>query len=221
MKDFELGGDPFKQICVSYRDQLRIISVDDARRESCILRWQAMEESIESSRYVIELGCGYGYNLYALHDYHTPGPAYIGGEYSKNAVELAGTFTGKGVDVIEFNFLDPDSYKFLDDLDGPITIFTCHAIEQLSLNSVFLQALFERQDQIRDVFHFEPIYGFESTTLLGMMRKRYTEINGYNRNLLFDLQAVWEDRIKIVSASLDMFGMNPLNPTSVIHWRFK
>ena len=217
LKRFELGDDSEKRICVSYGDDLCAITVDDARREMCILRRKAMEESLKTSRYVIELGCGYGYNLHVLQTCCTDYPAYIGGEYSGNAVELGSHFVG--FDVIKFDFLDPDSYTFLDDLDGPITIFTCHAIEQLKTVTPVLDALTLRKDKIQDVFHFEPLNGPRVPDLLNIMRQRYTELNGYNRDLIFQLDKRDDINVKVIQ--LNLFGMNPLNPTSIIHWRFR
>jgi hypothetical protein len=50
------------------------------------------------------------------------------------------------------------------------------------------------------------------------MRRRYVEANDYNRDLLSALQA--RSFVRIVETRDDVVGLNPFNPTSVIHWQF-
>jgi hypothetical protein len=58
----------------------------------------------------------------------------------------------------------------------------------------------------------------ERRSLIGLLRNRYTQMNNYNTNLLECLQ---KDReIKIVSFAPDVYGINPLNPTSILLWKF-
>ncbi len=214
----ELGGEPDKEICVSVGDDLSITTVAKAQRRMDALLYSEMCSAITKAKTVVELGCGYGYNLRNLWE-NEQRPWYAGGELSPNAVKLSKSFTPR---VVEFNFLDPEAYSFLDDFDAPIVVFTCHAVEQIPTNSVLLDALCARLDMISDVFHFEPVpYLYDDLSLLGLLRKRYSKMNGYNQNLGFDLVGAWGDRIKVVSRKPNVFGVNPLNPTSVIHWRFK
>ncbi len=217
VRNFERGNDLAKKICVSYRNELKEHTTYLAQCAMTDLIWESLGDTIENCANVVELGCGYGFNLEIISSRY-PNPKYFGGEYSKNAVELAQSIHKHTV--VEFDFLDPNSYSFLDNLDGPITVFTCHAIEQLPTVKPVLDALSKRKDKIKDVFHFEPsTYKTESAGLLGMLRRRYIELNGYNQDLLSEI--VQRNDIEIVSHDLNVFGMNPLNPTSVVHWRFK
>jgi hypothetical protein len=52
------------------------------------------------------------------------------------------------------------------------------------------------------------------------MRRRYIEINDYNRNLVTVLEAAEkEGRIRILTQSPNLFGRNPLLPASLIAWK--
>jgi len=76
------GGDV---ICVSREGQLFLTSLDNylALEDSIIVN--ALAESISAATVVVELGCGYGYNLSILKDAY-PGRVWIGGEYSQNGL---------------------------------------------------------------------------------------------------------------------------------------
>lgn len=71
------------------------------------------------------------------------------------------------------------------------------------------------------VVHIEPLYEqCDSRTLLGMMQRRYIEMNDYNRNLLTLLQHFErEGRIHILEVSKPLFGNNPFLVASIVAWR--
>jgi hypothetical protein len=70
------------------------------------------------------------------------------------------------------------------------------------------------------VVHVEPLYEHcDPATLLGLLRRRYIEMNGYNRNLLTMLrQLESEGSVRIIQESVAAFGPNPLLAASVIAW---
>lgn len=71
------------------------------------------------------------------------------------------------------------------------------------------------------VIHIEPCYEHcEGKTLLGLMRRRYIEVNDYNTNLVTVLHQQ-RDRgvIEILEERPAVFGSNPLLAASVIVWR--
>ncbi len=58
--------------------------------------------------------------------------------------------------------------------------------------------------------------------MLGLMQRRYVEINGYNTNLLSVLHKHRDDgKIDILVETPQIFGMNPFLPVSVLAWRPK
>ena len=169
---------------------------------------------------VVELGAGFGYNLHLLSKISKKNVEYLGGEYSRNAVTLAAkVFEGRAnISVEHFNFYDED-YAILKKIDRPIVLFTAHAIEQIPDISNMFKVLSKYRKKIRSVVHLEPLYSTDKSTLLGLMRQRYAEVNDYSRNLLPLLEKT--SGIKITSVKRDVMGGSPLNPTSVIKWHYR
>lgn len=160
-----------------------------------------------ASENICELGCGYGYNL-GLTD-----KKGYGGEYSVNAVKIAKKI---GLDVSEFNYYTESDYGFLRPNS---TIFTTHSIEQIPDATVIIDNLTRHKSKINYVVHFEPTIINERSSLLGLMRNRYMQLNDYNKNLLYVLKD--RDDIEILELETDIFGLVPLNTTNLIIWRFK
>jgi hypothetical protein len=66
------------------------------------------------------------------------------------------------------------------------------------------------------VFHFEPMFELHGPSLVGLMRKRYCELNDYSRDLLSNLKAT--PNICLDSVEGNVWGFNPFNPTSILKW---
>jgi hypothetical protein len=219
VKQFEFGLDPSQEICVSSSGEILCVSLREARTRYYQFLRDTMCAQIEGCKTVVELGAGYGYNLWMLKKYSND-KSFWGAEYSDNAVRIAQRLyrDDSQISVVNFNFYDPETYGFLDKITPPIIVFTSHAIEQLPHSAVVLDNLIRWREKIEAVFHFEPVYELLDETLLGLMRRRYTQINDYNRDLLSELQK--RSWIRIKEQHADGFGLNPLNPTSVICWEF-
>lgn len=220
IKQFEFGSTPERSICISLGDDLHELSVKEARSMYYDLLSEALAAEIESSNSVVELGAGYGYNLWMLRQ-RFGGKSFFGGEYSANATKIASRLYAAvdGIAVREFNFYALESYRFLSNLKPPILIFTSHAVEQIPRVAPLLDNLMLYRDLIGSVFHFEPLHGKPGKDLLQLLRHRYTETNDYNRDLLPELEA--RRNVEIVSIREKVYGMNPLNPSSVLHWKFR
>lgn len=205
-------------VCVSRGDQLFTASLSEARDAYYELLAQHLEPELAAVNNVVELGCGYGFNLWWLSK-RFPGKRWHGGEYSRNAVELAQRLYGAGNEIAihQFNFYDA-TYAILDAIAGPMVIFTSHAIEQLPSAQCVMAALAGHRRRIAAVVHFEPGYEAHRDGLLGLMRRRYAEINDYNRDLVGLLAGA--SNVQITALEPDAFGLNPLNPTTVIRWQF-
>lgn len=219
LRGFDIG-DPEQIICVSHHSRLWEMSQHDARERYARIVTQALQDVMNTAATVIELGCGYGYNMWRLrHDY--PDHRFVGGEYSINAIELARRlFTDvTDVHVTNFNYYDAH-YDVLAEAsgDGPMIVFTSHSVEQLPSAAVVIDGLREYRSAIEAVFHFEPILGLAEDDLLGLLRRRYCVANDYNRDLLELLKRCAD--VEVVRTEHDVLGINPLNPTSVIAWRF-
>jgi hypothetical protein len=178
---------------------------------------EAISAFIPSADTVIELGAGWGYNLFTLCG-TWPGKKYIGGDISPKAVELASR-TAEGYPNTSFelfNFLN-STWSIFDDVKGKAIVLTRHAIEQLPSAQSAVAQLMRHKDKIGVVVHLEPIYELISeTSLLGLLRKSYTEANNYNTDLLTAVKSVDGE---ILKTGYDILGSNPLNPTSKLIWK--
>lgn len=205
--------------CVSVGDELYETNILDARKAYDALIREAIVPFVEECETVVELGAGYGYNLWLLNQ-HLRGHVFVGGEYASNAVYLASLLfqDQSGISVRQFDFYDPETYTFLKTIPAPVVIFTVQAIEQLPRASVVFDTLLTYRDRISSVIHIEPIYHQEDKSLLGLMRRRYIEINDYNRDLLDQLQE--RPEIRIVRKELNVLSLVPLNSIGIIQWKF-
>jgi len=159
---------------------------------------------------ICELGCGYGYNLSYLKSIC---PEVYGGEYSENAVTIASLL---GFDVKKFNYYDVDEYTMIK--SGSL-ILTVHSVEQLPSAKVFISGVYENRHKIDLIVNFEPSFLTERNSLIGVLRNRYIEINDYNRDLITLLMD--RNDVDILEYHSDYVGMNPLNPTNIVVWKFR
>ncbi|MBL0329772.1 MAG: hypothetical protein IPP64_10225 [Bacteroidetes bacterium] len=206
-KEFELGGmNPITgEMHISCGEEIFKTSVKVAREKYYELILSTLKKY--PSKNYCELGCGYGYNL------HLIGSNAYGGEYSINAVNLGKKI---GLPVTEFNYYNEKDYDFIM---PDTTIFTAHSIEQIPDATIIINNLEKQKSKINYVVHFEPTVIKERTSLLGLMRNKYMELNDYNRNLLTILQE--RNDIEILELNKDIFGLVPLNTTNLIVWKFK
>ncbi|REJ89908.1 MAG: hypothetical protein DWQ34_18310 [Planctomycetota bacterium] len=199
------GRNPDDLTIVSIRDALARLSLRDA--------YAVFDRAVTSvlGKYSVprycELGCGFGRHLA-----HVDSEAY-GGELTDSGVELCRRF---GLDVRHFDFEQPDTYSLLR---PSTTVFTVHAVEQLSSAAAVVDGLRRHCQNVAYVVHFEPCWREERATPLGRARNLYVLRNDYNRDLLSILGSA-ED-IQILEQRYDVIGLNPLNPTHIIAWRFR
>ena len=165
----------------------------------------------EASSKVCELGCGIGRNLLLLGE-NDHGRHYYGGELASNGVKLANSL---GLHAHNFDYYNPADYGIIQPNSSVMTV---HSIEQIPDANVIIDNLSNVRTKIDKVFHFEPVSNPNRTNFIGLIRDRYKEINDYNRNLREVL--VGRADIRIIFEDFDVYGLNPLNPTSVIVWEF-
>lgn len=99
-------------------------------------------------------------------------------------------------------------------------IYTAYAAQYVEpIGDDFVNGLIALKPKV--VVHIEPVYEHcDPSTLLGLLRQRYIEANGYNRNLSTILHH-HERRgsLEIIQESVPGFGPNPLLAASVISWK--
>ena len=177
---------------------------------------------------VVELGCGYGRNLFEIFlgtgDRSTP---LLGGEIvdsGREALELlAGLEPAAHIRAFEFDFRDPD-FSVLEPYDT-ILFFTVHAIEQVQYVPLdLIERMAGLGSRVMGV-HFEPV-GFQFQPDLGPMTRRHRDFAAERRwNVNFAealIGAYRSGAIAEPSVAPEICGNDDVsNPTSLAVWQKK
>jgi SAM-dependent methyltransferase len=174
---------------------------------------------------IIELGCGYGRNLFEI--FYRGGPAdsqYCGGELTQSGVEIARELAALDPRMktrfFRHDHLAPD-FGPLPRFDRPL-VFTAHSLEQVwMINPALFQAMAGLGRAVVGL-HLEP-FGFQMETL-GPATEAHAALfreKGWNQNFAAALQQARENRwIDVTYASTEIFlPQDPENPTSLAIWR--
>jgi len=178
---------------------------------------------------IVELGCGYGRNLFELYYQGGPHPAKLfGGEITESGRALTRKLADLNGDlditVVPFDFRGPD-FSFLGGRKKHILFFTRHAIEQVDLiPDELVTGMLETADRVTCV-HFEP-FGFQfknGADHHGGISARHEQnalARGWNRNLAeVCMRLNTEGRIKVHYLYKNIIGEDPINPTSIMVWK--
>ena len=172
---------------------------------------------------IIELGCGYGGNLFKI--FYGGGPReakYIGGEFTKSGVEIAQKLAKKApkmkTEFFHFNHLEP-KLPFKKPFKRAF-VFTCHSIEQvMQINENWFDEVVKAGEFVRGA-HLEP-FGFQlkNSGPLSDMHKDFMIQNSWNINFVEVLrQAVERKIVKDEQIFLEM-GVTPdTNVGSLAFW---
>jgi hypothetical protein len=170
---------------------------------------------------LVELGAGYGATILRLAaDGRLRDVRLYAAEYTRSGLDLMGQLANAaGVDLkVGHCDLDSDSISELS-IPSHSILFTCMAAHYIpQLQDRFVEGL--RRLEPKVVVHFEPCYEHcDPSTMTGAMRRRYIEVNDYNRNLLSLLHRHESmGSIRILEERAAVIGVNPLLPISVIAW---
>lgn len=173
---------------------------------------------------IVELGCGYGRNLFGLYHAGAPRVPYFGGELSEEGVALGNRMAAlcpeMRASLHSFDHLMPN-LAFLPRV-GHLFAFTVHSLEQVEeVGESFFRTLAKAADRVT-VVHLEP-FGYQVQTMgIATERQRQTfSDTRWNRNLWSMLQRMQEDGVlRVDFAALEMFfPADASNPTSVAMWR--
>ncbi len=193
------------------------------------------------TRRVIELGSGWGTNLFYLWLGGGPRSAdYVAMEYTETGREvtrlLAGTETGLSMTVRPFDYHRPDLSEFRS--TDETLVFTSYSIEQITrLNDALFEELLAIPGLDR-VIHVEPVsWQLLDQSAMGPLigalshvvpprlsleidLRRRSRSTGYNKDLVGRLRRLESaGRIRIERIEKNYVGPNPLNPATAIVWR--
>ena len=181
----------------------------------------ALEQRLPASA-LVELGCGYGSVILGLSRKAAfQDIPYFAADFTSTGPELAGLIAKEeGITLMTGSAdLRKNPVTNLDIPEGSL-IYTAYAAQYVELlTEDFVNGLVALKPSV--VVHIEPVYEHcDVSTLLGLLRQRYIEANGYNRNLSTILHH--HERLgslEIIQESVPGFGPNPLLAASVIAWK--
>jgi hypothetical protein len=177
----------------------------------------------EGADAIIELGSGWGFNLFHLWLNGGPRMArYFACEYTEagrlcteRLAAIAPTFA---IEALPFDYHQPDLRR-VGRFAGRVLVFSCHSIEQIPQLSANLFAELRQVARRVDGVHLEPI-GWQMAGERGVgSSQEYAQKHDYNRNLwplLNQLQA--SGLLRLGECRPEYFGQNSGNSGSMLCW---
>jgi len=228
----ETGEDCFsgKVAFLPIEDQRKVEIVEDhVIHYELALRREIIPKLAEAvrpdTRTVIELGSGYGLNLFSLF-YELGKPrniTFIAAEFTQSGQKLCSRLGGlESAMALDCRAFDHSAPEF-DPINGTggTLAFSVHSIEQVKeLPGHYFDVVAAIAEPITGM-HFEPFQFQSADNFDGKDAQRtFTEAMGYNMNLL----DVFEDAVKrkvVAKVDLDFLAANSGEtiPSSLIHWR--
>ena len=209
-----------EEIC-NIGDNLLLLPADETHRRYIDFIAASLAPFLPATA-LVELGAGYGSILLALakRDLFS-GIPLLAGDFSPSGVELIKRFSAAQDLEIQTAHCDFNAQPMttLPIPPGAI-IYTVYGLSCIPVVSAgIIRAFASYSPSI--VVNFEPCLEYcDSNTLLGLMRRRYIEINGYNKNLATVLHQEQEvGNIQILEERPSEFGKNPFFSCSVVTWK--
>lgn len=172
---------------------------------------------------IIELGCGYGLNLFRLAPIlDRPDIKYIGAEYTESGRNLCQKLSAlPTAPQVQIEFVDhkkPD-FSFIGKYEN-VLIFTCHSLEQVkNLPEDYFTVLSMSAKNVHAI-HFEP-FGFQMdcSTSSSQTHEALIKEKGWNLNMYSCLLSAKESgAIRILDTRKEAFETQEENPTSIAEW---
>ena len=204
----------------SVGNHLTMLNYQDAQKKYLNLFEKILKKYLPASA-LIELGAGYGSVLIPLArgKSFSNVPVYAG-EYTASGIELIQMLSKREKKQIITGHCDFNLPGFLDFEIPPggiiFTSFSAHYLPKVT--EKFVDSFLSLNPKV--IINVEPCYDhFTGDTLIDLMRRRYIEVNDYNRNLVTLLKdCEREGKIKILEELPLLFGTNPLLPASILVW---
>jgi len=219
VEGWERGTEP-ESLC-SFGDRIGFAPSEEAGSHA-IAVIAAVLRSYYPADALVELGAGYGHKVLSLAKLEPfSGAPLIAGEITQSGRDLMMLIASASGLSVRSVACDLGSATITNAQIPPgAVLFTSYAAHYVpdSIDSM-LRGLANLHPKM--VVHFEPLYEHHDRhSLLGLLRRRYIEANGYNKNLLTSIQEFASSgSAEIVDELPSVFGLNPLLPFSVVSWR--
>lgn len=215
---WSLEGAP-PSLC-SIGNRIELMSATEARERYLQFVESALQRYLPASA-LVELGAGYGSVILRLARKRAfAGLPLLAGEYTTSGIELMRLLADAEELPIDVGRCDLGSERIIE-FNAPegALLFTSMAVHYIPrLTAAYITGLAALRPKV--VVNVEPCYEHTDTaTLTGALRRRYIELNDYNRNLVSLLrEAEAAGALHILEERSAVLGINPLLPVSVIAW---
>lgn len=183
-------------------------------------------ERAASADAIIELGSGFGYNLFNVWLRGGPAIPYHALEYTQagrdaSALIAQSAVGGPPLTISAFDYYEPDFSALVGRYSNPL-VYSSHSIEQIpELPAIFFERLLALAPDLT-VLHFEPVgwqIGDDSDPQNVRVRA-HCERSNYNRNLWALLNALARSgRLAIEETQPNRMAPKLTNSTTLIRWR--
>ncbi|MFH5797453.1 hypothetical protein [Haladaptatus sp. CMAA 1911] len=191
-------------------------SAELVAREREVVR-DALAPVLDGGETVLALGCGWGANLGVIAE-EFPDVTVIGGEIAEYGVtasrELHADDPRISVEPFDFH----GEWELFDEHDD-IAVFTRGALTTLDGPGPVIDRLADRarEGELLGGVHLEQSGPHPEDTILGLLRRRYADVRGFDIDLLPTLRE--RPDVSVSHVAYDVVGANPLHPQTAIRWR--
>lgn len=176
---------------------------------------------------IIELGAGFGGNLFKLYYNGGPKVPYYAGEFTESGFNccqfLSALDPELNITPFRFDYRNPNLSCIKE--NGKIFVFTCHSIEQVDYIPEHLLKTIADCAQEVTCIHMEP-FGYqmlanEKYSNVDEIQQKFFEEKNWNRNLFQALLQNHQKHILLEFIGKNILGGHFANPTSVAIWKKK
>jgi len=173
-------------------------------------------ENIDDSDTIVELGCGWGLNLWTILA-NNPQKKLEGYELSENGLNVCTEINNHFNCDVSFGNIDLTKNSTFPILKNK-SVFTFHVLEQLKYDtSIVIENIIKSKPKM--VLHFEPVPELYGNSDHEKLVKYFIQYMDYQDNLLDTLKIFEkEGRITIVESKRLNFAANPFFETCLIKW---
>lgn len=177
---------------------------------------ETLKKFVKNNDKIIEIGCGYGRNLFSLRDQGFQNEI-TGYDFSENSISAAKKINNYFNSEINFDVVDMTKDLRSKNLKNKL-IFTFHSFEQIKYDTKTVIEDLINSD-VSQVIHFEPIselYGYDVRDITSFL---YIKARDYQDNLLKTLKDFEKiGKLKILQCERTNFAENPFHETCLIRW---
>jgi hypothetical protein len=210
------------KILAFQNDCLELVTIGEAQKTYVELVAKTIEPYINECSAIVDMGCGYGSIILKLaqKEIFKNKPLYAA-DYSLSGIETLQKIAQSSnvkINTGQCNFLDKEILKF--EVPEKALFFTSYSIfYQKNFPRDFIKNLIQYKPD--RVINFEPCFEhYDSTTMSGLLSKKYVEYNQYNLDMLSYLKEQEKEKvIKIDEIRTLVHGINPLLVASLFNWK--